>query len=155
MVRGSNSIIINTTVELKQLIDYCKQREGQTLLHDSFYMARDYLIRHEQDFIEMWKYYGKAEEEAKELFGKELERWSRTQNELRDLAKKRKKAKETQILEKAREIQLKENKKEIEELLSQRQVRKRSLKFGDKASKERDKEELEKIDKKLSDLGYN
>jgi hypothetical protein len=148
MVRGSNSIIINTTVELKQLIDHCKITEGYGLLHDSFYLARDYLIHHKDDFIAMYMQLreGCSEKEATELYEKELKRWSRTQNELRDAAKKRREAEEAKILAKAEEIKRKKNEKEIGKLLIEKKRR--------NPNKAYDKNRIAEIDKRLKELGY-
>lgn len=72
-----------------------------------------------------------------------------------DIKKKRKKAKEEEILEKAREISLRENKQEIGKLLSDKETWERGLKSTkDKASKERHKEKLQEIERRRSDLGY-
>jgi len=148
MVRGSNSITINTTVELKQLIDHCKVMERQGLLHDSFYIARAFLVQHKDDFISInMQLRGMTQQQATALYEKELERWSRTQNELRDDAEKRKKAEESAILEKAQQIKL----RQIEPLLKEKAEilnKDPHLKFPHNQTR------LPEIEQQLKILGY-
>lgn len=79
--RGHNNITIYATVELKQLIEKIKHDQKQNLLYDAHFVARNFLIRYKDVFIEMF---------GMEKYEEELEKWSRTQNEIRDENKRNK-----------------------------------------------------------------
>jgi len=106
MPRGENTVRIHCSIELKQLIEKIKHMKGWEKLHNDFVVARIVLIFGKEIFINDLGF-------GKEKYEKELARYNRTQNELRDENLKKK---EKELREKEERLKFEREKLEVEKL---------------------------------------